>query len=56
MAQYEVLDGDASLINSEMVKFLEVTPQQIQDVAKKYFVPGRQTVFDILPAPQKEGK
>ncbi len=56
MAQYELLDGKAEWINTEMDQFLAVTAEQIQAAAKKYFVPARQTVFDILPAPKAAGK
>ena len=63
LAQYEVTDGRAELINTELDAMLAVTPAQIQAAAKKYFVPGKRAVLEIQPAPpatapeaQKEGK
>jgi zinc protease len=49
LGKYEVLWGDASLINSEVERFLAVTPQDIIAVAKKYLVKERRTVLDVLP-------
>ncbi len=56
LAQYEYLDGDPSLINTELEEYVKVTPEQIQAVAKKYFQPGRRSVLVIAPAPPKEGE
>lgn len=60
LAQYEVTDGDAGLINTELDAMLAVTPAQIQAAAKKYLVPEKRAVLDIQPAPAaetaKEGK
>jgi zinc protease len=55
LGKFELLDGKPELINTELEYFMAVTPLQIQEVAKKYFVPDRQNVLDIIPAP-KEGK
>jgi predicted Zn-dependent peptidase len=61
LAQYEVFDGNANLINSELETFLAVTPAQIQAVAKKYLTPEKRSVLEIVPAPKprtgaKEGE
>ena len=57
LAQYEVTDGKAELINSELDAMLAVTPSQIQAAAKKYLVPEKRAILEIQPAPaQKEGK
>ncbi|HXS97125.1 MAG TPA: pitrilysin family protein [Candidatus Limnocylindrales bacterium] len=55
LAQYEVADHDAGLINTEMERMLAVTPEQIQAAAKKYFNPRRRAVLKIQPAGE-EGK
>jgi zinc protease len=58
LAQYELFDGKAELVNSELDAMLAVTPAQIQAAAKKYLVPGKRAVLEIQPAPpaqQKEG-
>jgi len=58
LAQFEIADNNASLINTELDRILAVTPAQIQAAARKYLVPGRRAVLTIQPAPAapKEGK
>jgi zinc protease len=51
LGKYEILDGAPQLINTDLAKFLTVTPAEIQAVAKKYLTPERRTVLQILPAP-----
>jgi predicted Zn-dependent peptidase len=52
---YEVLDGKAELINTELSQWMAVTPAQVQAVAKKYLTPERRIVLNIELAP-KEAK
>lgn len=59
LAQFQLADGDPSLINTELDRILAVTPEQIQAAAKKYLVPEKRAVLEIQPAPpqaSKEGK
>ena len=58
LAQYELADGNPSLINTELDAMLAVTPAQIQAVAKKYLTPDKRAILEIVPAPpaQKEAK
>jgi zinc protease len=51
LGKYEILDGAPELINTDLARFLAVTPAEIQAVAKKYLTPERRTVLQILPAP-----
>ncbi|MDQ6707541.1 MAG: insulinase family protein, partial [Acidobacteriota bacterium] len=51
LGKYEILDGDPSVINTEMDKFLAVTPAQIQAAARKYLVASQRDVLEIQPAP-----
>lgn len=51
LGQYELLDGKAEWINTEMEQLMAVTPAQVQAVAKKYLVPERRTVLEIQPEP-----
>jgi predicted Zn-dependent peptidase len=51
LGQYELLDGKAEFINTELEPMLAVTPQQIQAAAKKYLTPEKRSVLDIVPAP-----
>jgi predicted Zn-dependent peptidase len=51
---YEVLDGKPEYINTELDRFLAVTPAQIQAAAKQYLTPERRSVLQIATggAPQ----
>lgn len=55
LAQYQALDGDPNLINTELDRFLAVPSDRIQAVAQKYFTPDRRTVLEIVPAPKSAG-
>jgi predicted Zn-dependent peptidase len=56
LGQYEVADGDASLINTEFDRMLNVSAAQIQAAARKYLAPDKRTVLAVKPAPSKGGK
>lgn len=55
LAFYEVMQGDANLINTDIQNYLKVTPQDIQRVAKKYLVPTNRVVLKYL-APARGGQ
>ena len=40
---------DPQLINTELQRFLNVTPQDIQRVARKYFVQENKTLVEVYP-------
>ena len=42
-----MFDGDPSLINSEIDRYLAVTAEQVRDVARKYLVPENTAVLNI---------
>ncbi len=52
LAQYEMLDGKPEWITEEIDAFVAVTPAQVQAAVKKYFVPEKRIVLEILPAPK----
>jgi zinc protease len=54
LGKYEILDGHPEIINTEMDKFMAVTPAQIQAVAKKYLVASKRDVLEIQPAPEEK--
>ncbi|HEY1336741.1 MAG TPA: pitrilysin family protein [Bryobacteraceae bacterium] len=58
LAQYEILDGNPELINTELDRMTAVTAEQVQAAAKKYFTPDKRVVLAIAPAPgvKKEGE
>lgn len=51
LAQYELFDGDATLLRSELDRYLAVTSADIQRVARQYLAPQRRVVLDVRPAP-----
>ena len=53
LATYEVLYGDANLINEEISHYLAVTREDIQNAAKKYFVDENSVVLYYLPKPNQ---
>ena len=52
LAQYQLADGDPSLINAELDKMLAVTPAQVQAAAAKYLTPEKRAVLSIVPSPK----
>jgi zinc protease len=49
LANYEMYYGDASLINTEINRFMEVTREDIRKAAQKYFHPGNRVALTYLP-------
>jgi predicted Zn-dependent peptidase len=48
LASYWATFGDANLINTELERYLRITPQDLQRVAQKYFTADR-VVLRYLP-------
>lgn len=51
LANYEMYFGDSNLINTELKRYMKVTKEDIQRVAKKYFVPSNRVSLYYLPKP-----
>ncbi len=51
LAEYKTYQQDANLINTEIKKYLAVTKEDIQSVAKKYFTDNNRVVLYYLPKP-----
>ncbi|MEC7945203.1 MAG: insulinase family protein, partial [Bacteroidota bacterium] len=49
LANYEMYFGDANLINTELDRYMKVTREDIQRVAKKYFNTDNRVVLYYLP-------
>jgi len=56
LADYHLMYGDANLINNEIDKYMSVTREDIQKVAKKYLNKNNRVVLYYLPkTEEKEG-
>jgi len=53
LANYYTYFGDANLINNEIDRYMAVTREDIQRVAKKYFNKNNRVVLYYLPQPSK---
>jgi predicted Zn-dependent peptidase len=51
-----VVGKDPNLVNTELDRYLAVTPEEIERVSKEYFVPERATVLIVKPAPPSQQK
>ncbi len=62
LAEFTMFDGDPSLLNAEIGRYLAVTAEQVRDVARKYLVPANNAALNIRavsgPAPPaaRQGK
>ena len=54
LANYHVYFGDANLINTELERYMKVTREDIQRVAKKYLDENNRVVLYYLPKSQKQ--
>ncbi|HTG15238.1 MAG TPA: pitrilysin family protein, partial [Blastocatellia bacterium] len=53
LAEFTMFDGDPSLINSDIDRYLAVTPEQIREAARRYFGVANRSVLYIRPAKGK---
>ena len=51
LANYYVYFKDANLINTEIERYLKVTPADLKRVANKYLIPENRVVLTYLPKP-----
>ena len=55
LAEFAMFDGDPSLVNTELDRYLAVTPQQVRDAARRYLGAANRSVLYIRPAAKPEG-
>jgi predicted Zn-dependent peptidase len=51
LANYQVFFKDANLINTEVERYMKVTPADLKRVAQKYLTPENRVVLTYLPKP-----
>ncbi|HEX8456697.1 MAG TPA: pitrilysin family protein [Pyrinomonadaceae bacterium] len=51
LAEYTLYDGDPHLINTEIERYLQVTPEDIKDVTARYLHTDNHALIEITPAP-----
>jgi predicted Zn-dependent peptidase len=51
LANYHTYFGDANLINTEIDRYLAVTPEDIRAAAQKYYVPEQRVTLFFLHDP-----
>ena len=49
LAEFELYDGNASLLRSELDRYLAVTAADVQRVARQYLLTPNRTVLDVVP-------
>lgn len=54
LASYYIFFGDPGLINTEIERYLAVTPEDIVEATKKYLVPENRVVLNYLPKDREQ--
>jgi predicted Zn-dependent peptidase len=50
LSSYELFWGDAALLNGELDRYFEVTPEQLRAAVAKYLTPQRKNTVVVKPA------
>ena len=50
MAEYTLYDGDPHLFNTEMERYLAVTPERIREAVARYLLTDNHAVMEVVPA------
>jgi predicted Zn-dependent peptidase len=49
LAEFALYDGDPSLVNSEIERYLAVTPEEIRDAVRRYLLTDNHSVMEVVP-------
>ena len=52
ISEYALYDGDPNLINTEIERYLAVTPEQIKDAVARYLDTDNHALMEVVPAPE----
>ena len=52
LAEYALYDGDPRLVNTEIERYLAVTPAAIKDVVARYLHTDNHALIEIIPSPE----
>ena len=50
LAEYTLYDGDPHHFNTELERYLAVTPEQIRETVKRYLLTDNHSVMEVVPA------
>jgi predicted Zn-dependent peptidase len=54
LANYHMYFGNSDLINTEIDRYMAVTPEDIQRAARKYYDPAQRVTLYFLQTPQTQ--
>ncbi|MGF1469443.1 MAG: M16 family metallopeptidase [Sandaracinaceae bacterium] len=54
LSEFEMYFGDATLLGTELDRYLAVTADDIQEAARRYLTETNQTVLDVVPQPAED--
>jgi predicted Zn-dependent peptidase len=50
LAEFTLYDGDPTLFNTELERYLAITPEQIKHAASRFLLTDEQSVMEVVPA------
>ena len=50
LAEFALYDGDPTLVNNEIERYLAVTPEEIRDAARRYLLTDNHSMMEVVPA------
>ncbi|HEY0544143.1 MAG TPA: insulinase family protein [Pyrinomonadaceae bacterium] len=53
IAEFALFDGDPNLFNTELDRYMQVTPAQLKDAVTRLLLTDNRVLLEIVPAPQK---